>query len=462
VVSRVKRPGSAPAGPAVHSRGSIARWAFSLGRWLDAAGYRALAKLYGTRAHAGGRPEAIHFFVGSLDLGGAQRQLAVLIRRLSREGYRCKVWLQSSEDFFAPDVEAAGARWETVSPGSESIGRRRVVHRLARLLQTRSHVWMALALSRRLRTERPAVLQCLLDTTNVAGALAGRMAGVPVVVAGLRSLHPADRGASVPAFQNNCYRLLRAELVDAVVANSESGRVSLLAREPSFPARKVHVIHNGLEAPPAGLRTADALRQSLGIDQLLPVVLWAGRLAAEKRPEVFVRACAALAGTGRRFVALLAGDGGHLAAVQALVAELGVTAQVHLLGKRRDVADLIRLSRVTVLTSDAEGLPNILLEAALCGCPIVATRAGGVGEIVEDAVTGFLVDIGDHEAISARIARLIDDPTLAVSMGQKGRLRARRLFDPDTMAAATLRLYQNLAAVRGTPLRPRRGSDLDS
>ena len=124
--------------------------------------------------------------------------------------------------------------------------------------------------------------------------------------------------------------------------------------------------------------------------------------------------------------------------MQALAAHLGLAERVRFLGLRSDVPDIIRVARVAVLTSEIEGLPNILLEAQLAGCPVVATRAGGTSEVVEDDVTGFLVEIGDHAAVASKVARLIDDPALAAGMGRAGAERARRLFGATRMGEETL------------------------
>ena len=110
--------------------------------------------------------------------------------------------------------------------------------------------------------------------------------------------------------------------------------------------------------------------------------------------------------------------------------------------------DLLRVARVAVLTSEVEGLPSILLEAQLAGCPVVATRAGGTSELVEDSVTGFLVEIGDHASVASFLARLLDDPTLAAEMGRAGAERARRLFGAARMAEETLGIYRELAEKR--------------
>ena len=228
---------------------------------LDALAYRLLTLCYAKRRHKA-EPNAIHFFVGSLGLGGAQRNLLTLVRFLVARGYRCKVWVQDPRGFFDAEIESAGGTRQSIFDSPAAPWRGQLLLQVWRILRYRSHVWMAFALWAHLRREHPAVLQCLLDTTNVAGALAGRMAGVPVVVAGLQSLHPAERSDAVATrFQQRCYRLLRPDLVDAVVANSESraGQLSPPAagdagiessRRAERPGPYAAILNNGHRDPP--------------------------------------------------------------------------------------------------------------------------------------------------------------------------------------------------------------------
>lgn len=422
-----------------------------LGRcnWLDALAYRLLALRYAARPPQVASGDAIHFFVGSLALGGAQRQLVTLLRFLVGRGRRCKVWVQERRSFYEAAVEDTGAAWECLFDSPDLPTRGGFLFPVLGPFRSRSLVWTALALAARLRRERPAVLQCLLDTTNVSGALGGRMAGVPVVVAGLVSLHPAERrGDAATPRQRSCYGLLRPSLVDALIANSESGRASFLRWQPSIPSAKVRVVRSGLDPTPPSSATDAEIRRRLDLSPDVPLVLWAGRLAPEKRLDVLLHACVDLAGRGRPFVVLIAGEGRERPTLVALANRWGLSAHVHFVGLRKDLPDLLRLARATVLTSEIEGFPSILLEAQLAGCPVVATRAGGAPELVEDGITGFLAAIGDHAAIASHLARLIDDPALAADMGRAGAERSRRLFGATRMGEETLQIYRQLAEER--------------
>ncbi|HTP29682.1 MAG TPA: glycosyltransferase [Anaeromyxobacteraceae bacterium] len=433
----------------------VARLVLAAFEALDAGAFRVLATYAARKSALEGQANLIHFFVGSLGLGGTQRQLAVLVRFLGERSYRCKVWVLEEMNEFLPAIEECGATVECLFP-SRAPRVPVVFRRLGGALRNRSHVWTALVLARRLRRERPAVLQCLLNTTNVSGALAGRMAGVPVVVAGLRSLHPEEpRHPPAGAFQRGCYRLLNPRLVDALVANSESGLASFLKYQPRFPKAKARVVRNGMgPATPVGQGATGASLRELGPRAEAPLILWAGRLAPEKRVDVLIHALHALSESGREFRAIVVGEGRTKSEGVALATTLGIGGQVAFLGFRRDLPELLSRARVAVLTSDIEGLPNILVEAHVAGCPVVATRAGGTGEVVDEGRTGFLAPCGDAAAIAAGLARLIDDPELAASMGTAARERVQRVFSAGRMGQETLTLYQQIAGAKGHSVCP--------
>ena len=214
-------------------------------------------------------------------------------------------------------------------------------------------------------------------------------------------------------------------------------------------------MRSGLDPTPQSSTTDTETRRDLNLSMDVPLVLWAGRLAPEKRLDVLLRACVNLAVSGRIFAVLVVGEGRQRPEMEALAADLGLANRVRFVGVRRDLPDIMRVTRVTVLTSEIEGLPSVLLEAQLAGCPVVATRAGGTSELVEQDATGFLVEIGDHAAVASNLARLIDDPALAAAMGRAGAERARRLFGATRMGEETLALYRELAERRAFRL----GSD---
>jgi glycosyltransferase involved in cell wall biosynthesis len=126
------------------------------------------------------------------------------------------------------------------------------------------------------------------------------------------------------------------------------------------------------------------------------------------------------------------------------VAGLGLNDRVVFTGPREDVASVLSALDVFVLTSHTEGLPNAVMEAMAAGLPVVATRAGGTDELVEEAVTGHLVEPGDGPALSEKVAALLRDPDARLRMGQAGLRRIEREFSIERMVERTVALYDEV------------------
>ena len=214
-------------------------------------------------------------------------------------------------------------------------------------------------------------------------------------------------------------RLVRAVLSRAEVVICVSEALGAMAG--AHGAREVRVIPNGVELPD---RVANEAAEAH--------VLYAGRLSPEKGIEDLVEAA-------RGLPLVVAGDG----PLRELVPDaLGFVAHDRLEGLYDEAA-------VVVLPSHREGLPLAVLEAMAHARPVVATRVGGIPDLVEDGVTGLLVEPGDRAALRAALERLLADPELRRRMGREGRRRVRRC-SWDAVAAQTLEAYGL------TPAAPRR------
>jgi len=278
----------------------------------------------------------------------------------------------------------------------------------------------------------------MLDATNLSGALAGRLAGVPVVALGLRSLHPGARGWPSDSPLTKVYDALDARCVDALIVNSQAGRDSFLSAHPDFPAARIHVVRNAVV--PAVLNDGGSTRHSP------PVILWLGRVTPEKRPDLFVSMLEGVRDAGVLFEAWVCGDGEALGVMRSLVESAGLLDRVRFPGTVAEVGKYFASASVFVLCSDVEGLPNSILEAQVNGCPVVATAVGGVPEIVESGVTGFLVPPGDAPALQARVRELLADTALASRLAAAARDQAIRNFPQDRMLDEVLAVYRQAAA----------------
>jgi glycosyltransferase involved in cell wall biosynthesis len=146
---------------------------------------------------------------------------------------------------------------------------------------------------------------------------------------------------------------------------------------------------------------------------------------------------------------LIVGEGADRPVYEALIERLGLHDTVQLLGLRSDVPDLLAASDVAVLSTNSEGSPLSVMEYMDAGLPVVATRVGGIPDLIDDGVEGLLVEPQDPAGLGDAIARLLDDPEEARLMGERGRERRGREFDIGVMVENLQNLYLDLFAATG-------------
>jgi glycosyltransferase involved in cell wall biosynthesis len=292
-----------------------------------------------------------------------------------------------------------------------------------------------------LRRERVAVLHAHMFGSNAWGTAIGRLARVPVVIA-----HEHGWGVDAPSRPRRLLdRTLISHGTDAFVAVSEATRdrmvdVAGLRRED------IVVIPNGISAPPSG--PVHDVRTELGIAPSAPVIGTVAVMRPEKALDVLLRSALELRARFPALRVLIAGQGPERPAIERLVEELGLRDTVTLLGVRQDVPAVLAALDVAVFSSTSEGSPLSILEAMEAGRPVVATRVGGVPELIEDGVHGLLVAPRDPAAIAGGVARILDDRAAAEAMGRRARERRRSEYDVDVMVKRIERLYEELYARR--------------
>jgi len=209
---------------------------------------------------------------------------------------------------------------------------------------------------------------------------------------------------------------------------------------------KLRIVHCGV-LPDLYERTAPASRPGTRL-------IFVGRLAAVKGLRVLIEALAQARETRPDLQLTLVGDGADRAMLERLAAPLGDA--VHFAGylSQEAVAAALAEADAFVLPSFAEGLPVVLMEALSAARPVIATQVAGVGELVADGVTGFLVPPGDAETLADRIGRIADDPDLRARMGRAGRETVRADFDARQEAGRIGALFAGQAgpALRPVPL----------
>ena len=280
--------------------------------------------------------------------------------------------------------------------------------------------------------ERIDIVHAHMLRANVPAALLARLAGVPVVIS-------HEHGSSL--YDHPVRRALNVHIVgrlsDVVLAVSEWDRANLITGGMS--ADRVRVLPNGILPLPSG---AD-VRAELAPDDV-PLVGAVGRLDPVKGYDDLIGAVRALKDRGTAVRCVIAGVGPDETRLRGLIDELGLQDDVRLLGLRDDVASLLRAFDVAVMSSHSEGSPLAIIEYMAAGLPIVATRAGGISELISDGEHALLVDPQDPAALADGLERILSDPALGARLGASAQARQVAEHDLDRTIGLLEDLYVGL------------------
>jgi len=302
-----------------------------------------------------------------------------------------------------------------------------------------------------LRRLKPDLVQTYnIGTLDVAPV--AWLAGVPRVVHAEHGRDVAD-----PDGANRRYRAMRRWLgpfIARYIAVSADLESWLRERVGIAPA-KLACIPNGIDTVRyAGVAGSRTLRPLLGafappgtvvavnVGRLDPVKDQSGLIAA------FKLLCDSSPATAARCRLAIVGEGTCRKDLETQIARLGLADRVCLLGDRKDVPEILAECDVFALSSVAEGIPLTLLEAMAAGLPIVATRVGGVGEVVVDGVTGTLVESGNPDALARALRSYVEDASRRGQHGDAGRQRVEQRFSLSAMLAGYTSLYDEVLARR--------------
>jgi starch synthase len=290
---------------------------------------------------------------------------------------------------------------------------------------------------------------------NLAGHLAALLYGIPHVVT-MHSLEPlrpwkAEQLGGGYAVSAWCERTA-ATAAAAVVAVSDGMRADILAAYPEINPERVRVIRNGIDTAEYAPDPATGVLERHGVDPARPYVIFVGRITRQKGLPVLLRAAARLDPAAQ--LVLCAGQADtpeQLAEVTELVTGLravrsGVAWIPEMLAKR-DVIQLLTHATAFACPSLYEPLGIVNLEAMACGTAVVASRVGGIPEVVADGETGLLVPPDDPAELADALNALVRDIGRAQAMGGAGRARAVAEFGWAAVAAQTAALYSELAAL---------------
>ncbi len=350
--------------------------------------------------------------------GGAEVMLIQLAEELRRRGH-----------VVTPVGPARGQGW--LSGRLRSLGFDRRTFNLRRTLDP----LCALELARMLRELRVDVVHSHEFTMAVYGGAAASWLGVPHVV----TMHGNE--SVMDAWRRRLALRWSWKRSRAYVAVSSHTRAEMETRL-GLPDGAIHVIPNGVPIRPG---ERELTRRKLGVEDDDVLILTVGNLRRRKGHAVLLNALAELqrAGCAAPWQLAIAGDGRQRENLTRLTAELGITDRVQLLGHRDDIPDLQAAADIYAMPSYWEGMPLAILEAMIVGKSIVASRVGGIPEMLREGDSGLLVPAGDPRELAGALRQLIEDPARRERLGTAARSHAEAEFHVAVMADRYEHLYRS-------------------
>jgi glycosyltransferase involved in cell wall biosynthesis len=361
--------------------------------------------------------------IPTLDRSGAEKQMVMLAKGLPRDGFHVEVAALTRSGPLEADLAAAGIPITVI--GKPLKLDPIALYRLARFLKAGAF----------------DVVQSWLFAANAYGRVAARLAGTPVMVV---------TEMAVDQWKGRFERMVDRRLAtwcDRLVGNSHA--VVDFYRNLGVPDDRLAMIYSGIgDEEPPGVDPG-AVRAELGFAPGAPLVLFAGRLAEQKRVDDLLKALDLLQHVQPDVRTIIAGDGPLRERLEETAHAYHLDDRVRFVGHRDDVPRLLAAADILVLPSAYEGLPNVVLEAMRFRKPVVATAAPGTTEVVIDGETGVLIPIGEVILLTRAIRDLVRDPARARRLGEAGRARVETQFAADVMVDHFAGLYEDLARAKG-------------
>lgn len=317
-----------------------------------------------------------------LEFGGTQRYALHLLRHMDREIFSPELWvLRGGDDMIAAARELGIT---IVRFSNDSWVTPRALFRLLR----------------RLVSEPPSILYTLTVVPNIWGRVFGKMAGVPVLVSGYRSVFPKQ-------FEQWLWRFS-----SRIICNADALK-EIMIQQHGVPATRIAVIPNAVDTESFCPDPAERSPH--------PTVLYVGRLVPEKDPLNLVSGFHYTAERVPEALFRIVGNGPLKDDVSQFVGSHGLGSRITFIPGTKDIRPFLRNAWVFALASHQEASANVVIEAMAAGLPVVATRVGGIPELVRDGETGILVEPGNSRQLGEALTELLLDESKRREMGSKAR-----------------------------------------
>jgi len=374
--------------------------------------------------------QEIVVFIGSLGRGGAEVHLSQILPALHHRGLNVKVFLLSSKGDLYEQLQKQGV--PIVSPWFG----RSIQHPLGKALKLSINSLQTFCY---LLFKRPQVAHFFLPQSYLIAGFLSVLARTPVRIMSRRSLNYYQQ--KYPAFVRKFEYWLHGKMT-ALLGNSQKVVQQLICEEGADPKR-THLIYNGIDLTSVP-QTKD-MRTQLGLSHDSIVLAMVANLIPYKGHIDLINALAQLDPAQPWEIVLIGNDSAHIQSdLQQQARDAEIESRLHFLGKRDDIAAILKCADIGLLTSHEEGFSNAILEAMASGLPMVVTDVGGNAEAVCNGENGYVVPPHAPAQLAEALQTLLHDPQLRKRFGQNSLKRQQQLFTRKACVDAYQEFYQQL------------------
>ena len=372
-----------------------------------------------------GRRRKVFYLVDSLNVGGTETQAVELALRLPVSEYEVTMGCLRAEGPLLEKLRGSAVNVREFHPSGG--------------LDSAAGLYELIKLAGYLRREKFDVVHTHDLWSNLMGVPAARLARVPAIVSSRRDLAHFDW------YQGKRRHWLRRiqNLSGVVLANATPIRDALIS-EDRFAPEKLRVIHNGVDTEKFQRAQRDRARLFPDVGNEMLVVLVGNMHSDVKGHPWLIAAAPTVVREFPEVRFVFAGDGELRPTFAAQVAQLGLEDRFKFLGRRSDIPEVLASCDLAVLPSRAEGLPNAVLEYMAAGLPTIASRVGGMAELIQDGVTGLLVPAEDANALAGALLQFLRDPEQARQIANDGQRFAVENFSFERLIREIDELYAEL------------------
>lgn len=371
----------------------------------------------------------ILYFITSSQMGGAEKMLYELSKRINKSRFKILVCTIKNEDGqLLKNLEKVNIQTKTLN------------------LNSKWQFFKVFKLIKIIKEFNPDILQSFLFFDNILARIFGKLWKVPIIISGQRNVE------IYRSFLRNFLDKITLPLTDFVISNTKAGKKFLIEKGKVSPV-KILVIPNGVDLTkiPSSLKKEERNRL---LKEILPttnhclstkIIGFVGFLSKQKGVEYLLKAFSFLKKElKKRTFLVIIGDGPIKNNLEKFSRKLNIENRVYFLGHKKEAINYMPLFDVFCLPSLWEGLPNVLLEAMACQVPVIGTRVGGVPEIIENRKNGFLVEPKNPKMLAEKISYVLSlTKEKRKEIGKEGRERIRNKFSLGKMIGAYENLYKN-------------------